>query len=1139
MELEIRNSKQLTTLHSMRILLMVLFLLPTVLFSQDLRITVISAESKEPLPFANIYGKKSGKGASTNFEGIAIFDQSKLQARDSLLISYIGYKGQVLFYKKSKSAQHVTIAMETDGEILKEVVVTYEKPIKPVKVIKTAIKNTRQNYSTEDVIYNSLYRETIQEDGKYIQLNEGILQTYYTGYPQKKMDRHLWKDWYDDKTYAFDIEGYRLDYNILKDLNTKQDHQRILASRSSEDWSQKGLNYTSSTGPLLLFAFDKIKYQYDFFNPALLGKYNFKNENPEILHGEACHVISFYPKATTRKFHTDQSRKNKHPIYIGKMYITKESFALVKFEYHLAVERDFGFFEKSVPLDYHIMMEYKRKGDLYFIDKIKYKLTRVGSVGASSNRALLDVNKEIFVTSLQTKNVKPFPDSTVFKSTRYSALRYYRNKYNPSYWDNLEGKDPYRLSDKIISDLEKEKPLKEQFDEFNLSIKKDIPAPEAPKEHFVYDYPNEQILDSLSWMSKSHSEDKLLEYILAENEYADNELSQEKQYQRKIFKVLNEFYTEKEEQDTKRSVGTFFSAYDSLDNRIYYYQIDSTNSKKVLDITSFKYAHRDAYITSLQPNTAKDLIFVTYNKPGVSGAFVSVMPFGKNVEVDSFANVYSIQWASDTSILFAKEDQTERASRLFLRNLQTSTDSLVYYEKDKEYDVELEKSGEHLFCTLQSFSENEVYHINMQTPSLTLEMVSEREEGVMHSVYAKEDRVYLIANSETKGSSILSAPVDSLTQLSVLNQSSKNDFIEDILVLDDKIVALFFEKSIPTLKYLENGKKDWKKLKLKLGLGECTLLNSKNANSFQFYFSSPSNPGTTYQYDFANKALQVQKETKNVQHSRFAYNDAKRIWATGHDGVKIPMTLIKNRSKFNKNAGLILKVYGTYGSLETPYFNRSDAVLLSQGYTIAYAHVRGSAMMGSHWHKAGRELQKKNSILDYIACARHLVKEDFANSNSLTGYGTSAGAMIVAQAINLEPNLFNTVILNHPYLDVVNTMMNDELPGTISHYSELGNPNEKKVFEYMKGYSPYYNLKARHYPNVIVIAGYKDRITPVWQATNYVAKLRELNLSESKILLMTNLEEGHMSNASSAQSMKRDAKVYSFLRMTNPNFKSK
>ncbi len=1122
----------------MRLLLGFLFLLPSYLFGQMLQIKVLDGGTKEPLPFANIYGKKSGRGASTNFEGLATFDQAKLQTTDSLLVSYIGYKDQVLFYKKSSSTQQVTIAMEPDGQILEEVVVQYEKPIKPVKIIKTAIKNTRLNYSTEDVIYNSLYRETIQEDGKCIQLNEGILQTYYTGYPQKKMDRHLWKDWYDDKTYAFDIEGYRLDYNILKDLNTKRDHHRIIASRSSEDWSQKGLNYTSSTGPLLLFAFDKIKYQYDFFNPALLGKYNFTNENPEILNGEACYVISFYPKATTRKFHTDQSRKNKHPIYIGKMYITKDSFALVKFEYHLAVERDFGFFEKTVPLDYHITMEYKRKERRYFIDKIKYKLTRVGSIGASSGRALLDVNKEIFVTSLQTKNVEPFPDSTVFKSTRYSALRYYRNNYNPSYWDNLEGKDPYKLSDKMISDLEKEKPLKEQFEDFNLSTKKDMPAPRAPKEHYVYNYPNEQILDSLAWMSKPSTDDRLLEYVIAENEYTDNELIQEKQYQRKIFTEFNEFYSAEEEKDIKRSVGAFFTAYDSLDNSIYHYQVDSTHSKKVFDITAFKYAHRDAYISSLQANAAKDLIFVTYNKPGVSGAFVSVMPFGKNIEVDSFANVYSIQWASDTSILYAKEDETERASSLVLRNLHTRADSLVYFEKDKQFDIELEKSRAHLFCTLQSFSENEVYYVRKQSPTLTLEMVKEREEGVMHSVYAK-DRVYLIANSETEGSSILSAPFDTLNKLSVLNKSSKNDFIEDMLVMDDKIVALFFERSIPTLKYLENGKKEWKKLKLKLGLGEYNLLQSKDPTSFQFYFSSPSNSGTTYIYDFTYKTLQVQKQTKNIRQFGYAYNNAKRIWATGQDGVKIPMTIVSNRAKLNKNAGVILKVYGTYGSIETPFFNRTDGVLLDQGYTIAYAHVRGSSMMGSHWHKAGREMQKKNSILDYIACAKHLVKEGFAYSSCLTGYGTSAGAMIVAQAINLEPSLFNTAILDHPYLDVVNTMMNEDLPGTISHYSELGNPNEKRVFEYMKEYSPYYNIKSQHYPNVIIVAGYKDRITPIWQVTNYIAKLRQFNQSNSTILLMTNLEEGHMSNASSVQSMKRDARVYSFLRMTNPNIQSK
>ena len=1116
----------------MRILLALLFILPTYLFAQNLHITVLDVETKEPLPFANIYGKKSGVGTSTNIDGVATFNQAKLRATDSLIVSYIGYKEQVYYFEKTSTAQNVSIAMEADGQILEEVVVKYEKPIKPVKIIKAAIKNVEQNYSTEDVIYNSLYRETIQEGDDFIQLNEGIVQTYYTGYPQKKLDRKIWEDWYYDNTYAFDAEGYSIGSQLLKDFNTKRDQQRIIASRSSEDWSRLGLNYSIYTDPLLLFAFDKIKYQYDFFNPSLLRKYIFKNESPELINGEACHVVSFYPKTARIKFSSDQRKKNKHPIYIGRAYITKSSFALVKFEYKLAGERIFGFFEKSIPLDYQVSMEYKKKDSLYFIDKIKYRRKNPNRFKIKEGGDLVESVMEIFVTNTQTENVKPFPDSTIFKSTKFSALRYYKKNYNPSYWDNLESKPPYKLNDKLVSDLEKEKPLKDQFEHFNITTKRAMPLPMAYKEHQVYDYHDDKVVDSLAWMADPKHEEKLIKYVVAENKFADNEIIEEKRYQRKFFNKLSGFYVKEKVKDIKRKPGSYYSEADSLDNVNYYYQVDSTTRKKVFDITAFQYAHSDGFITSTKPNAEKDLVMITYNKPGVSGAFVSIQRFGEDISLDYFANVYSIQWATDSDVLYAKEDDIERASSLMYRNVRNQKDSLVYYEEDKNFDVEVAKSGKQLFCTLQSFTENEIHLVKMGESKIDLEMIKKREDGVMSVPYAKDD-VHLIVNSDTEGSSIMTSSFDNPKQLNTVSTAPKEDIVLDIIVMKDKMVALFFDNSIPMLKYLENGKKKWKKLKLDLGLGQCDLIKAIDDNSFEFYFESPKNPGASYEYNFVSKKLKKITGTNNLKSQAHKYNESKRIWATGHDGVKIPITITSNRAYRNENAGVILKVYGTYGSIVQPYFSRLESVLLSQGYIIAFAHVRGSACLGTQWHKAGRELQKKNSILDYIACAKHLVKEGIASTSSLVGYGNSAGATIVGQAINLKPHLFNTVILGHPYLDVVNTMMNEKLSGTVSHYSELGNPSDKVVYEYMKEYSPYHNIKPQRYPNVVLVAGYKDQRTPIWQVANYAAKLRERNLSDSKILLMTDMEEGHMSNMGSIKGMKRDAKVYSFLRMTN------
>jgi oligopeptidase B len=176
-------------------------------------------------------------------------------------------------------------------------------------------------------------------------------------------------------------------------------------------------------------------------------------------------------------------------------------------------------------------------------------------------------------------------------------------------------------------------------------------------------------------------------------------------------------------------------------------------------------------------------------------------------------------------------------------------------------------------------------------------------------------------------------------------------------------------------------------------------------------------------------------------------------------------------------------------------------------------------------------LQKKNSILDYLACAEYLNKKKLTTSDKLVGYGNSAGGLVVAQAANLRPDLFNTIFLDHPYLDVVNTMMNDTLPLTVDEYKEWGNPNEEEVFDYIMGYSPYQNIEPQSYPNVLLVASYQDFQTPVWQIAKYAVKLRENNLGTSKILLCTDMSSGHAGSRSGKEWIKAFAEEYSFLRL--------
>ncbi len=1120
--------------------LALLFGMSLLSFGQSLQLTVIDSLTNESLPYANIYFKHSGIGATTNMKGQANFDLSELQATDTLVVSYIGYRTLGLPFSKNEPQAVSKIQLVPTDPVLEDVVIAYTKPIKPEKIIKNAIKSIPKNYPGQDVIYNALYRETIQEDGRYIQLNEAFVKTYYTSYPQKRLDPKLWQSRYRND-YAFDLEGNYLFHPLLKDLNTANDKQAVVASRISENWSQHSILPSLIGGPLRLFAFDKIKYQYDFFHPPILHKYSFKHEQAEIVNGEVCYVISFYPKATTREFHSIQSRKNKSAIYIGRIYISKDNNALLKFKYQLAVDRDFGFFAKAMPLDYQVEMNYQKRGDHYFIDHISFEETKQVDKKDNGEAILHTASTELHVLDVQTENVKPFPDSTIFKSTIYSSLRYYRAHYNPSYWNSHPLPKQVQLPPKVVSDLSQKEPLQQQFARFKDPKKLALAEPQADKAFYAFDYHDQTFVDSLHWMAAPENGARLKRYLEEENKYARNELLETRAKQKRLFNKLLNFYPEGENKEKEvHPIGSYFYLQDSLNQGIYYFQKDSLTRVEVLNQTAFKAQHPETFVRRMIPNPGKSRILIQYAKPSIIGDFVNVQAFGNTTTQDSVAHTYSVEWLNDSVIVYSKTNQIGSARELRSRNINSQKDVLIYSEPDPTFDVEVMQENGQLFCTLQSKTENEIHWIQAENDTPTLQRIKARKTGVTYSLKSS-DGLYVLTNDENAGSMIEFASFEAPDKFSVLANIGKKDYIEDFVPLQDRVVALSFQKSFPKLIYLKKGDKKWKPLEPKTlgidlgskseGIGQYTISSSsKKPNSLNFSFSAPSKPFTTYSYDFATSAISETWKLKVKSPNYYRYTHTKRLWAKSHDGTKVPITLIRDGAASGKS-GLILKVYGAYGANTTPAFDAKEAILLQQGYTIAHAHVRGESIMGSSWYKAGRVLNKQNSILDYLACAEYLIKKGYASPKNLVAYGNSAGGLVVGQAINLQPELFKTAILDHAYLDVVTTMMNDSLPLTVDEYKEWGNPADKEVFDYMMGYSPYQNIRAQRYPRVLLIASYQDYQTPVWQIAKYAARLREHNLGDDRVVLLTDMNSGHAGSTIGTEWIKVFAEIWGFVGM--------
>ncbi|HBC37868.1 MAG TPA: oligopeptidase B, partial [Porphyromonadaceae bacterium] len=283
-----------------------------------------------------------------------------------------------------------------------------------------------------------------------------------------------------------------------------------------------------------------------------------------------------------------------------------------------------------------------------------------------------------------------------------------------------------------------------------------------------------------------------------------------------------------------------------------------------------------------------------------------------------------------------------------------------------------------------------------------------------------------------------------------------------------------------------------------------------DATTFRYSYTSLNRPGTLYEYNIATGEAVKLKEQEIP--SGFNPDDyvVERLWATAPDGVKVPMAIVykKGLKKDGTNPALIYS-YGSYGSSSDVSFSASLYSLIDRGFVYALAQIRGGSDLGEQWYEEGKLLHKKNTFTDFIACSELLVNEKYTSTNKLAAMGGSAGGLLMGAVTNMRPDLYQTIVAQVPFIDVINTMLDDTLPLTTGEYEEWGNPNEEEYYNYMLSYSPYDNIKAQNYPNMLITGGINDSQVLFHEPTKYVAKLRALKTDDNLVLLHMNMDSGH------------------------------
>jgi oligopeptidase B len=289
-------------------------------------------------------------------------------------------------------------------------------------------------------------------------------------------------------------------------------------------------------------------------------------------------------------------------------------------------------------------------------------------------------------------------------------------------------------------------------------------------------------------------------------------------------------------------------------------------------------------------------------------------------------------------------------------------------------------------------------------------------------------------------------------------------------------------------------------------------------------------PESTYDYDMRSHESTLLKQTEVLGGFDRDNYVTERIMAEARDGVQVPVSIVRGKNTpVDGTAPLLLYAYGSYGSSMEPYFSSARLSLLDRGFTYAIAHVRGGQEMGRWWYEDGKLMKKKNTFTDFIDCGRVLVEKKYADPKRLYAMGGSAGGLLVGAVVNMAPELFDGVVAQVPFVDVVTTMLDESIPLTTGEYDEWGNPNEKGAYEYMLSYSPYDQVAAQTYPNLLVTTGLHDSQVQYWEPAKWVAKLRALKTDDNILLMKTNMEAGHGGASGRFRRYHETALEYAFL----------
>ncbi len=670
--------------------------------------------------------------------------------------------------------------------------------------------------------------------------------------------------------------------------------------------------------------------------------------------------------------------------------------------------------------------------------------------------------------------------------------------------------------------------------------------PKAEKINTSLSTHNDERIDEYYWL-KERDNPKVIDYLNAENSYRNKYMKDYQGLEKKLFEEIKSRIKEDDSSVPYFENGYFYyTRYETgKQYPIYCRKKENLDANEEILIDENKMSKGHNYFRIGGIDVSPNNKIAAYGVDTVSRRLYTI--YFKNLET---GEVYKdkipyttggVTWTNDNSAIFydKKDIETLREERVMKHSLGTNikNDEEIYFEEDETFSVYSykTKSNKYIVIASQSTLSDEYLIINANDHNKKYKIFQKREKELEHSITHFNDKWYVRTNKDNATNFKLMVCDDKKT-----SKEYWKDFIphrEDVLLEDIDVFKKFFIlierynglKRI-NIKPWNDSKNHYIDFETETYSLYLSYNPNINTNKLKYNFSSLTTPSSVIEYDMITREKKVLKENEVLGEFNKENYTSKRVWANARDGKKVPISLVYRKDKYIEGSNpLLLYAYGSYGITNNPNFSSVRLSLLDRGFIYAIAHIRGSQYLGREWYDDGKMFNKKNTFTDFIDCGKFLIESKFADKNKLFAMGGSAGGLLMGAVSNMAPDLFKGIIAAVPFVDVITTMLDEDIPLTTSEYDEWGNPNNKDFYDYMLSYSPYDQVEKKDYPAIFITAGYHDSQVQYFEPAKWIARLRDRRTNKEPLLMYCNMEAGHGGASGRFEAYKETAMEYSFL----------